>query len=178
MIDLLPGTYRQVIKLRLYQGFSNKESGNDLSSMMGPSTSSDLQGEFKVSGLLPGRHRLYARAGGSEDAQMASAPVDVVDRDLSGLTLILGKGAEITGRIVVEGEASTVDWQRISLSVVPTGNMTLMTFGGSGVRVSEDFTFEISNRPEGTYRLVAKLPAGDHWREVHRELLNGGSAGL
>ncbi len=25
MIDLLPGTYRQVIKLRLYQGFSNKE---------------------------------------------------------------------------------------------------------------------------------------------------------
>ena len=25
MIDLLPGTYRPVIKLRLYQGFSNKE---------------------------------------------------------------------------------------------------------------------------------------------------------
>lgn len=25
MIDLLPGTYRQVMKLRLYQGFSNKE---------------------------------------------------------------------------------------------------------------------------------------------------------
>jgi len=25
MIDLLPGTYRQVIKLRFYQGFSNKE---------------------------------------------------------------------------------------------------------------------------------------------------------
>ena len=25
MIDLLPGTYRQVLKLRLYQGFSNKQ---------------------------------------------------------------------------------------------------------------------------------------------------------
>ena len=25
MIDLLPGTYRQIIKLRLYQGFSNKQ---------------------------------------------------------------------------------------------------------------------------------------------------------
>ena len=142
---------------------SMKESGNDLSSMMGPNTSSDLQGEFKVSGLLPGRHRLYARAGGGEDAQMASATLDVVDRDLSGLTLVLGKGAEITGRIVVEGEASTVDWRRISLSLVPTGNITLMTFGGSGVRVSEDFTFEIPNRPEGTYRLVAKLPAGNQY---------------
>ena len=142
---------------------SMKESGNDLSSMMGPNTSSDLQGEFKVSGLLPGRHRLYARAGGSEDAQMASATVDVVDRDLSGLTLVLGKGAEVTGRIVVEGEASTVDWRRISLSLVPTGSITLMTFGGSGIRVNEDFTFEISNHPEGIYRLVAKLPAGDHY---------------
>ncbi len=142
---------------------SMKESGNDLSSMMGPNTNTDLQGEFKVSGLLPGRHRLYARAGGGEDPQMASATVDVVDRDLSGLTLVLGKGAEITGRIVVEGEASTVDWQRISLSTVPTGNITLITFGGSGFRVNEDFTFKISNRPEGTYRLVAKLPAGNHY---------------
>ena len=60
---------------------------------------------------------------------MASATVDVVDRDLSGLTLVLGKGAEVTGRIVVEGEASTVDWRRISLSLVPTGSITLMTFG-------------------------------------------------
>ena len=30
MIDLLPGTYRQVIKLRLYQGFSTKEISRHL----------------------------------------------------------------------------------------------------------------------------------------------------
>ena len=30
MIDLLPGTYRQVIKLRLYQGFSTKEISQHL----------------------------------------------------------------------------------------------------------------------------------------------------
>ena len=30
MIDLLPGTYRQVVKLRLYQGFSNKENSRRL----------------------------------------------------------------------------------------------------------------------------------------------------
>ena len=30
MIDLLPGTYRQVIKLRLYQGFSTKEISQQL----------------------------------------------------------------------------------------------------------------------------------------------------
>jgi len=30
MIDLLPGTYRQVLKLRLYQGFSNEEISRHL----------------------------------------------------------------------------------------------------------------------------------------------------
>ena len=142
---------------------SMQESGKDLSSIMGQNTNTDLQGEFKVPGLLPGRHRLYARAGGGEDAQMASATVDVVDQDLSGLTLVLGEGAEITGRIVAEGEASTVDWRRVFLSVVPTGNITLMSFGGSGSQVNEDFTFKISNRPEGTYRLMVRLPAGNHY---------------
>ncbi len=142
---------------------SMQESGKDLASMMGQNTNTDLQGEFKVPGLLPGRHRLYARAGGGEDAQMASATVDVVDQDLSGLTLVLGEGAEITGRIVAEGEASTVDWRQVSLSIVPTGNITLMSFGGSGSQVNEDFTFKISNRPEGTYRLMVRLPAGNHY---------------
>ena len=144
---------------------SMKESGDDLTSMMGPNTdtNTDLQGKFKVAGLLPGRHRLYARAEGGEDAQMASATIDVVDRDLRGLTLVLGRGADVTGRFVVEGENSAVDWRRVSLSMVPTGNVRQMSFGGYGARVSEDFTFKIPNRPAGTYRLLARLPAGNHY---------------
>ncbi len=142
---------------------SSNESGKDFFSIMGRPTNTNLQGEFKVSGLLPGRHRLYARAGGGDDAEMASTTVDLVDRDLSGLTLVLGKGAEITGRFVVDGEASAVDWRRISLSMVSVGNLTQMSFGGSGAQVKEDLTFKISNRPKGTYRLLTKLPAGNHY---------------
>ena len=142
---------------------SMKESDKDLTSMMGSNTNTDLQGEFKVSGLLPGRHRLYARSGGGEDAQMASATVEVVDQDLSGLTLVLGKGAEITGRIVVGGEASAVDWRRVSLSMVSVGNVSRMFFGGTGASLEEDFTFRISNLPEGPYRLMVRLPPGNHY---------------
>ena len=76
---------------------------------------------------------------------------------------MLGKGAEITGRFVVDGEASAVDWRRISLSMVSVGNLTQMSFGGSGAQVKEDLTFKISNRPKGTYRLLTKLPAGNHY---------------
>jgi len=138
-------------------------SGEDILSMMGRNTTTNLQGEFKISGLLPGRHRLHARAGGGEDAQMASATVDVVDRDLSGLTLVLGKGAQITGGIVTDHEGADLDWRRIFVSVVPTANIMQISFGGSGGRVGEDFKFKISNKPEGTYRLVARLPPGNHY---------------
>ena len=142
---------------------SMKESGKDVTSMMGPNTNTDLQGEFKVSGLLPGRHRLYARAGRGEDAQMASVTVDLADRDLSGMTLVLGKGAEITGRIVTDSEDSVLDWCRISLNMVPAGNTGQMFFGGTGARVQEDFSFKISNLPEGPYRLAVRLPPGSHY---------------
>ena len=142
---------------------SLNDSGEDIVSMMGRNTMTNLQGEFKVSGLLPGRHRLHAQAGGGEDAQMASLTVDVVDRDLSGLTLVLGKGVQISGGIVTDQEGSDLDWRRIFVSMVPTVNIRQLSFGGSGGRVSDDFTFKISNRPEGTYRLVVRLPTGNHY---------------
>ena len=137
---------------------SLNESGEDIMSMMGRNTATNLQGEFKVSGLLSGRHRLYARSAGGEDLQTASATVDVADQDLSGITLVLGKGAQITGRIVVEGEDSAVDWRRTSLSMVSVSKISQMSFGGTGARVEEDFTFKISNLPEGP---IAS-PSGSH----------------
>ena len=142
---------------------SSNESGKDFFSIMGRRTNTNLQGEFKVSGLLPGRHRLYARAGGGDDAQMASAAVDVVDQDLSGLTLVLGKGAEVTGRIVTDSEDSLLDWRRISLNMVASGNVNRVSFGGTGASLEKDFTFKIANLSEGPYRLAVRLPPGNHY---------------
>ena len=143
---------------------SMMESDKRSFSGIGLNTNTDLQGEFKFSGLLPGRHRLYARSGSVEEEQMASAGVDVVDQDLSGLTLVLAKGAEITGRIVVEGEASAVDWRRISLDMLPSrDNVNRLSFGGTRASLEKDLTFKIANHPEGPYHLIVMLPPGNHY---------------
>ena len=135
-----------------------------MTSMIGPNTNTDLQGKFKVSGLLPGRHRLYARAGSGEDAQMASATVDVVDQDLSGLTLMLAKGADITGRILVDGEGADLDWRRISLGMSPSrDNLNRLSFGSIRASIEKDLTFKIANHPEGSYHLMVMLPPGNHY---------------
>ena len=80
-------------------------------SVVGVGTSADtnLRGEFRVLGLLPGTHRIHVRAGGEENTQMASTVVEVTDQDLEGLTLVLGSGAEISGRIVTDRQDSDLD---------------------------------------------------------------------
>ncbi len=143
---------------------SMEQSGKELPTGMGRNTNTDLQGQFKVSGLLPGRYRLYARSGSGEDQQLASAAVEVVDQDQSGLTLVLAKGADITGRIVVAGEASTVDWRRILLGMSPSkDNVNRLSFGGTRASVEKDLTFRIANHPEGSHHLMVRLPPGNHY---------------
>ena len=73
-----------------------------------------------MAGLLPGKHRLIASRGRREEPQIASASVEVIDRDIQGLTLALGSGAAITGRIVSESQESVLDWRRVEV-VTPAG---------------------------------------------------------
>ena len=131
----------------------------------GPETSADtnLQGEFKVTGLLPGRHRLHARAGENDNPQMASAVVQVTDQDIEGLALVLGAGAEVTGRIVKDREDSALDWRRTWLEITPESTAARGFFGGTGGRVEEDLTFKFANLYEGAYHLAVRLPPGNHY---------------
>ena len=143
---------------------SMKQSGKEIPTGMGPNTNTDLQGEFKVTGLLPGGYRLYARSGSGENERLATANVEVVDQDLSGLTLMLAKGADITGRILVEGGAPTLDWRRISLHMLPSkDNLNRLSFGGTRASIEKDLTFKIANHPEGPYHLMVMLPTGSHY---------------
>ena len=132
-------------------------------------TTTDPQGVFKVAGLLPGKHRLIARRGRREEPQIASASVEVIDQDLQGLTLALGSGAAITGRIVSESQESVLDWRRVEVVTRPAaGGRRGMMFGGGEARVEEDFSFRISNLPGGLYRFSVRLPPGNHYVESIR----------
>lgn len=102
-------------------------------SMGGRGASTDLQGHFKVANLLPGKYRLIARTRRRGEAlQLASAMAEVTDRNIEGLTLVLGAGGEFSGRIVVEGEAAGLDWRRISLGLWPAAGSIRFNFGGRG----------------------------------------------
>lgn len=151
----------------------NRSSPGQVSVRGGATT--DLQGTFRVDGLLPGRYRLIAGRGRGQEPQIASASVEVIDRDIQGLTLALGSGASITGRIVSENQESTLNWRRISVVTRPAeGGGRGFGFGGrgrpggGGRPIEEDFSFRISNLPGGLYRLSVNLPPGNHYVESIR----------
>ena len=150
---------------------SNRESRETLFARMEPNATTNRQGEFKVTGLLPGKHRLNARSRDGEKGQTANQTVEVADQDIEGLTLVLGPGAEITGRIVTDRQASDLDWSRIRLHLNPIDVDRWNFFSGGTSRVEEDFTFRIANLPEATYRFVVGLPPwGNHYVESIRIL--------
>ena len=146
---------------------SMRESAEAFFAGTGSSADTNLQGEFQIEGLLPGRHRLNARLERDEDLWMASAVVEVTDRDVEGLPLALAAGAEITGRIVTDREEADLDWRRISLQMEPikTSGANWRFAGGGESEVEEDFTFKIKDVPEASYRFVARLfnTPGNHY---------------
>lgn len=142
---------------------SRRESSNAYVFGMEASANTNLQGEFRVSGLLPGKHRIHARSGRNENPQMASAVVEVTDQDIEGLTLMPGAGAEVAGRIVTDRQDSDLDWRRIRLFMAPDSSANRGFFGGAGARVEEDFTFKVSRLSAGPYRFVVWLPRGNHY---------------
>ncbi len=145
----------------------NRSSPGQVSLRGGATT--DLQGTFKVAGLLPGRYRLIASRGRGQEPQIASASVEVIDRDIQGLTLALGSGASITGRIVSENEEPALNWRRVSVATRSAeGGGRGFRFGGGGRPIEEDFSFRISNLPGGLYRLSVNLPPGNHYVESIR----------
>jgi protocatechuate 3,4-dioxygenase beta subunit len=66
-------------------------------------------GSFAISGIAPGEHSIDVRPPGRPGAEpggeFASVPVNVSGADITGLRIVTGKGATITGRVVFEGTA-------------------------------------------------------------------------
>ena len=79
--------------------------GNGMFSSGGGSVSPD--GTFTINGVAPGEYSLEARTqlrpGVAQDIEFGSTPITVAGAEITGVRIITGKGATLTGRVVFEG---------------------------------------------------------------------------
>jgi protocatechuate 3,4-dioxygenase beta subunit len=81
---------------------------------------SDANGRFRITGLMPGRYKVFAGCEG--DYYMDPIEFDLTDRDVTGLELKRYRGASISGKVVVEGVNDPAVLGKLSqLSLIASG---------------------------------------------------------
>ncbi len=110
-------------------------------------------GSFTVSGLAPGDYTLQANGmagpGGFDNAEFATADINVAGDDITGVRLAALKPSAVTGRLVFADQqaASTLRPGMFRVAAVGYNPEDFSPFAGGQGRVNDDFTFEMKARP-------------------------------
>jgi protocatechuate 3,4-dioxygenase beta subunit len=129
-------------------------------------TVSDGSGRFTFLAVPPGQYlvravdEVPARAPESASAPTfwVSEPVNVGDRDVSSMKLMLQRGFRLSGRIVAEGDAASLPMNRLSITLESRDRTLIGEF--SETPVAPDGTFRSVEAPSARYRLTLPLPSG------------------
>jgi len=124
----------------------------------------DADGTFKLTNMLPGKYRLTTSTTRDGKQESGSVIVEVGNEDLQNVFIVLGNGAEVSGKIVVEGQsAQPIEPRQIRVTLVPdAGPMMGGFFGGGPQETKDDLTFT-QNVAEGSMRFNVNLPTGNFY---------------
>jgi len=121
------------------------------------------QGEFTLRGLIPGSYRLVAQERREDRFLTGSTVVEIGNQDVAGVALPLGNGAELQGRVVLEGQNQPGSLTSLRVTAIPLGDTPGSGFrgrGSSGSNLQDDGTFLLKDLVEGPARIVLSQPPG------------------
>lgn len=135
-----------------------------------------LEGEgFEVREALPGSYFLvgFARLSGGDRGEVrvlgGRTPVDVADKDLDGVRVVLSPGVDIAGRVAVDGVLTAPTQYGLRHPVIGLRD-TLRGVPGRAqlyAAFSDDQAFILDNALEGDYRVqVTDLPPGTYVKSI------------
>lgn len=112
----------------------------------------NLHGDFSVEGLTPGKYGIFLLPEMSSEGRADNTTFDIIDSDVSGITVRLIRGASISGTLVLESDDKRA---LAKLSQLQMLAYVQSTSGGYGLANSSQSPVS----SDGSFRLVG-LPAG------------------
>ena len=113
----------------------------------------NTQGDFVVEGLIPGKYGIFLMPNQSGGLRLETTMIEIIDQDLTGLSLKLAPGASVSGMVVLESEnkAGMAKFPELQLRAYVTNP------GGGGVNLGASSVSTVG--PEGSF-LINGLPGG------------------
>ena len=112
---------------------------------------SNVQGDFLVEGLVPGKYGVILYGNQDQETRAESATFDIIDADVSGVTVRLMKASSISGVVVLEPEDKKAFAKLLELQL--RGYVT----AAPGTVGAGQSTFS-SIGPDGSFRLPGLTP--------------------
>jgi protocatechuate 3,4-dioxygenase beta subunit len=124
----------------------------------------EAQGNFEIKGVIPGAYFVEASRRVDDKIYSAQLPVDVHESDINGIVLELNPGAELNGRLRLEGRSTSgLAGARLSLQ---STNQNYRLWAGAQARADGSFT--IPNIQPARYQLNVYIPDQDHYIKAAR----------
>lgn len=131
------------------------------------------QGEFTLQGLIPGTYRLAAQERREDRFLTGSTVVEIGNQDVTGVVLPLGNGAELAGRVVLEGQNQPGALATLRIAAIPLGDGVGLGFrarGAGDAKIQEDGTFVLKDLVDGPARiLISQLPGGAYVKGIRAQ---------
>jgi hypothetical protein len=128
-------------------------------------------GEFTAEGLTPGKYQVSLMSELNGEMRAENTTFEIIDADVTGITVRLVKGASITGIVVLETEDkqafATLTQLQIQAYVQPspgfvTGSFSQASIGGDG-------SFRIGGLPSGTATVAISRMKGFMQSRIERD---------
>jgi protocatechuate 3,4-dioxygenase beta subunit len=119
------------------------------------------RGEFILEGLVPGKYAAVLFANDNSGLRIDSFSFEVVDHDLTGLTVKVTRGSSVTGVIVFDNADKAVLTKLLQLQLRGIGVTTAYgaTFGSSASSpLGPDGSFRLSGLPAGKVNFILASP--------------------
>lgn len=118
---------------------------------------SSAQGDFILEGLIPGKYGIYLFPNQNSGMRVEPVTFDVIDQDVSGITVKLIKGASLSGIVTIETEDKAVlaKFSELQLRafVSSPGGGAMGTAGmasSASSPIAPDGSFQLTGLPGGT----------------------------
>ena len=131
-------------------GVQQSDENSTMSSTGGAETSSN--GEFKLQNVMPGKYTLFIASLENTDSRADPLPIEVIDRDLTGLEIKTKTGAGLSGTVVLDGpyEKSVVaKFKGLRVFGWIDGPSSDFDSGSRSVEIGADGSFKLSGLGSG-----------------------------